>query len=304
MKRATSGLYPPLAGNKTKPLSTIEAFAYAAKLRPQAAASWLDQLRAVTPEYISSLVGLIPPTHATDVTSREWIPVGRLTRSNHTYKFAYTRGALRAPNFQPFGRLSDIYATYESDTLFPVFANRVISRSRPEYADYQRWIGLDNITSDPLAILAMTGGVRGTDSIELFPEPKRTVEGQYRVTFFARGLRHLPKTSLEAISHLEPHTRLKLLRDCQNGSDQFAICLATMPPSYLVGYCPKYYAQDISNFLREDVGAVDVQVKCVNKDAPLDMRLLCTVTAPWKEGYVPFVEHSDFDLLHRETSPA
>jgi hypothetical protein len=68
VKRATSGLYPPLAGNKTRPLSTIDAFAYAAKLRPQAAASWLDQLRAVTPEFISSLVGLIPPTHATDVT--------------------------------------------------------------------------------------------------------------------------------------------------------------------------------------------------------------------------------------------
>jgi len=68
VKRAASGLYPPPASNKTKPLSTIDAFAYAARLRPQAAASWLDQLRAVTPEFISSLVGLIPPTHATDVT--------------------------------------------------------------------------------------------------------------------------------------------------------------------------------------------------------------------------------------------
>ena len=68
VKRAASGLYPPLADKKTKPLSTIDAFAYGAKLRPQAAASWLDQLRAVTPEFISSVVGLIPPTHATDVT--------------------------------------------------------------------------------------------------------------------------------------------------------------------------------------------------------------------------------------------
>ena len=239
-----------------------------------------------------------------DAKSREWIPVGRLTRPSHTYKFAYTRGALRAPNFQPFGRLSDIYASYESDTLFPVFANRVISRSRPEYTDYLRWIGLDSIATDPLTVLAMTGGVRGTDSIELFPEPRRTDDGKYRVSFFARGLRHLPKASLETISHLEPHTRLKLLRDCQNGFDEFAICLATMPPSYLVGYCPKYYAQDISNFLAEDASTVDVQVKCVNVDAPLDMRLLCTINAPWKDGYVPFADHSDFEVLHRETSPA
>lgn len=68
VKRAASALYPPMAGEKTKPLSTVEAFAYGAKLRPHAAASWLDRLRAVTPQFIASLVGLIPPTHATDVT--------------------------------------------------------------------------------------------------------------------------------------------------------------------------------------------------------------------------------------------
>lgn len=240
-----------------------------------------------------------------DQATREWIPVGRLARSSRTYTFAYTRGALRAaPRFQSFGRLSDIYATYESDTLFPVFANRVISRSRPEYSDYLRWIGLDELTPDPLSVLALTGGVRGTDSIELFPQPRRTEDGLYRITFFARGLRHLPKTSLEAISRLAPRTALKLLRDCQNGFDEFALCLATMPPSHLVGYCPKYYARDISNFLTEDSRAVDVQVKCVNTDAPLDMRLLCTVSAPWREGYIPFADHSDFEPLHREPSPA
>lgn len=70
VKRATSALYPPLVNDKTKPLSTIDAFAYGAKLRPDAAASWLERLRAVTPELISSLVGLIPPTHATDVTKK------------------------------------------------------------------------------------------------------------------------------------------------------------------------------------------------------------------------------------------
>ncbi|MBW0448912.1 DNA-binding protein [bacterium M00.F.Ca.ET.228.01.1.1] len=236
--------------------------------------------------------------------SREWIPVGKLTRVNHVYKFAYTRGALRAANFQAFGRLSDLYATYESDTLFPVFSNRVIAKSRPEYRDYLRWIGLSDLDSDPLSVLAMTGGVRGTDSIELFPQPKRTDNNRYQVTFFARGLRHLPKSSVEAIAELSPGDTLKLLHDCQNGFDEFAICLATLKPSHLVGYCPKYYARDISRFLHTDAKSVDVKVKCVNLDAPLDMRLLCSVTAPWEPNYAPFENHDDFKLLSREPSHA
>ncbi|MDR5835227.1 HIRAN domain-containing protein [Caballeronia sp. LZ034LL] len=239
-----------------------------------------------------------------DAESREWIPVGQLTRVDGIYKFAYTRGVLRAPNFHPFGRLSDVHATYESSTLFPVFANRVIPKSRPEYRDYLRWIGLTNLDSDPLNVLAMTGGVRGTDSVELFPQPKRTADGRYQISFFARALRHIPKSSLDAIASLKQGDTLRLLRDCQNGHDEFALCLSTLPPSHLVGYCPKYYARDITKFLTEDPGAVSVTVRCVNVDAPLDMRLLCTVTAPWGNGYAPFVNHADFELLGRETAAA
>lgn len=66
--RASSGLYPPLAGEKAKPLSTLDAFAYGARQRPTAARAWVHKLRAVTPEFIASLVGLIPPSHASDVT--------------------------------------------------------------------------------------------------------------------------------------------------------------------------------------------------------------------------------------------
>ncbi|WP_321813843.1 MULTISPECIES: HipA domain-containing protein [unclassified Paraburkholderia] len=66
--RATSALYPPLAGEKTKPLSTMDAFVYAARFRPAAAEAWVQKLRAVTPEFITSLVGLIPPSHASDFT--------------------------------------------------------------------------------------------------------------------------------------------------------------------------------------------------------------------------------------------
>lgn len=66
--RATSALYPPLAGEKSKPLSTLDAFAYAAKQRPAAARAWVRKLRPVTPEFLTSLVGLIPASHASDVT--------------------------------------------------------------------------------------------------------------------------------------------------------------------------------------------------------------------------------------------
>lgn len=77
-----------------------------------------------------------------DPASRSWAPVGRLTREGEFYHFVYTRGATEVPNFMPFGRMTDLDAEYVSTELFPLFANRVLSRTRPEYQDYLRWLGL------------------------------------------------------------------------------------------------------------------------------------------------------------------
>ena len=59
-----------------------------------------------------------------------WRPVGRLEHDGQLYRFWYTRGAQR-PDFRPFSQMQQLDQVYESVELFPLFANRLLSESRP-----------------------------------------------------------------------------------------------------------------------------------------------------------------------------
>ena len=54
---------------------------------------------------------------------RGWFPVGRLSFDGNVYQFVYTKGALKSPNFIPFGRMLNLRDVYVSKELFPLFAN-------------------------------------------------------------------------------------------------------------------------------------------------------------------------------------
>ncbi len=68
--------------------------------------------------------------------SMGWRPVvGELQHDDDLYRFWYTSGA-RKPGFRPFAQMEQLDQVYESETLFPLFANRLLSESRPEYEAY------------------------------------------------------------------------------------------------------------------------------------------------------------------------
>lgn len=226
--------------------------------------------------------------------SGEWIPVARLERADNIYRFSYTQGVFRSRGFQPFNGMNKLDAVYESTVLFPLFSNRLINKSRPEFKEYLRWLGLPNMVDEPMAILALTGGIRGTDSIELFQPPGVTDDGRYNLEFFARSLSHLPKETIDLIGALKPGARLFLMRDGQNTFDPFALALRTESPSFFAGYCPKYYGKDLGTLLTDQNNALEVRVKCVNLDAPLNMRLLCSVTAKLPIEFSPLGNEQDF----------
>lgn len=232
--------------------------------------------------------------------SKEWIPVAKLERANNKYRFSYTRGAIRARDFPAIGRMGKIRGIYESETLFPFFANRVISKSRPEYKHYLKWLNLAEMTEDPMSILSLTGGIRGTDDIELFPPPSINSRGQYSIEFFVRGIRHLPKETINLINSLGVGQRLFLMQDFQNQNDQFALALRTASPAVFVGYCPKYYARDLTTLLSSENSCLDARIKSVNSDAPLSMRLLCTVTASLTDEKFRFHNGPDFEPVGDE----
>jgi hypothetical protein len=229
--------------------------------------------------------------------SGEWIPVAKLERRDERYLFSYTRGVHRAKNFQTFSRMDRLDVVYESSAIFPLFANRLISKSRPEFHDYLRWLGLKNTEDDTLSMLALTGGIRGTDSIELFQPPSISDAREYEVEFFIRSLSHLSKESINHIAKLTSGERLFLMRDCQNNFDSSALAIRSGNPPVFIGFCPKYYTQDLGELLSRLESNIEVRVKCINIDAPLNMRLLCSVSAIAPAKFMPLDESADFQPI-------
>jgi len=234
-----------------------------------------------------------------DSESRQWAPVGRLRREDNRYHFVYTHGAESMKNFTPFGRMKDLYAEYVSEELFPLFKNRILAKSRPEYEQYMSWLGLSHVHPDSLDELARTGGLRATDSLELFPCPQPTEDRRYEVFFFSQGMRHLHAENSLRACELQVGERLFAMPDPQNQFDDKALMLRTGDPITLVGYAPRYFSAEF-NQLMGSLGAdkVKVSVEKVNVNAPLQYRVLCKISAPWPVNFQPCQE-SDFKPITR-----
>ncbi len=231
--------------------------------------------------------------------SREWIPVGKLWYDNNKYKFCYTQGVEKAKasnNFMMFGQMTEEDQTYISNELFPIFKNRLLQKSRPEYKDYLNWLGLD-VELGPLDELSRTNGVRATDSLQLFEVPVEN-DGKYIAYFFSHGISHLPKNYIERIRELRDGDKLYIMQDVQNTIDRFALMLRTDDPVELMGYCPRIYTKDINTLIQKN-GALNVKVviEKINYDAPLQFRLLCKLEANWFDGFIPF---SDKEFCNKE----
>lgn len=225
-----------------------------------------------------------------DPETRRWQPVGKLTFENNLYRFVYTKGALAAKNFVPFGVMKDLTSTYESSELFPLFYNRLLSKNRPEYNDYLNWLNISPDQDDQLSQLALTGGIRGTDSLVVFPCPEPQSDGKYHVKFFCHGVRYLAEEAQNLVDQLKPGARLYLMLDVQNEQDSYAIALRT-EPAMIVGYVPRYFTDDFHFLLSsKQKGSVKAVVNMVNPVAPIQYRLLCSITADWPKGFRPFSE--------------
>jgi hypothetical protein len=220
--------------------------------------------------------------------SGTWSPVGKLEHVDGLYRFTYTQGARTLDAFSPFPGMTHLDRVYESEELFPLFANRLLSKSRPEYEAYLTWGGFDpNDPPDPLAILGVTEGIRQTDQLEVFPCPTPDADGCYLTKFFLHGLRWMPGPALERIAKLTQGERLAMMLDLQNPYDQHAVALRTIQGErFLLGYVPRYLAQDLGR-LSVTCNFAEVTVQRVNSSAPLQMRVLCRMNACWPDDFKP-----------------
>jgi hypothetical protein len=225
--------------------------------------------------------------------------LGRLDFAGGKYRFAYSKGARVAEGFQYFHGMEDLGMLYESEELFPVFANRLLSKNRPEYDAYLTWGGFDpNNPPDPISILGVTEGIRRTDPIEVFPCPEKDEEGMFRAKFFLHGLHHMPEVVKDRVNSIKPGTRLYPMLDFCNPVDKRAVALRTEEDGVLVlGYAPRYLARDMWQIFEKcSRDKIQFEVVRANPNAPFQQRLLCKMRSCWPEGFAP-CSGEEFQLI-------
>ncbi len=227
---------------------------------------------------------------------RHWFPVAQLCFDRATYRFVYTKGALRSPDFMPFAQMPDLHQAYTSTELFPLFKNRILSKSRPEYSSFLHWLDLAPGEDEPLTLLARTGGERATDALRIVPCPTPSPDGFYRLSFFSHGMRYFPERIQTFINDLAAGDGLFLMPDPQNPHDSGALALRMVSPAVIVGYCPRYLSHDFRILLQADPLATRVRIERINRDAPWQLRLLCSIQAPWPQLFQP-CSSEDYEVL-------
>ena len=235
-----------------------------------------------------------------DPETRQWFPIGRLDveefDEGRVYRYSYTGGARLAAEqagFRPLVSFPDLDGVYTDSEIFPLFANRVMPRSRPDFPEFIEWMSMAEDEADPVGILARSGGRRATDTLEVFPAPDQDEDGWHHLLFFVHGLRHQTPAAQDRAGSLQQGERLLVQADLQNPRDFHALTLRTderFPGDmHTLGYLPRYLAHDIAPFLMEHRDAVEVTVERVNESpAPVNFRLMCRLRARWPEGEAPF----------------
>lgn len=232
-----------------------------------------------------------------DAQTRQWFPIGRLDADveRSTYSFRYIGGAEQAQKEVGFPWLLDFPDPgryYRSPELFPLFQNRVMARSRPDFADYLRSLDL-SLNADPIEILTVNGGYRMTDSYEVFPKLEKGPDGSFDCRFFLHGWRHVDSAK-ERLDHLMKGEELRVTPEPNNPHDKLAVQLRTMD-NQMIGWAPRYLAPDLAMAAAE--GGYEARVVRVNhQPIPLRQRFLIEMRGRW-ENYEPMSSRDYIPLI-------
>lgn len=219
-------------------------------------------------------------------------PVGLLVRrlvgSEEDFTFAYLKAAEQLQGFRPLPGLPDLHERYQSDHLFPVFANRLMPRTRPDYDALAARVDLPG-EAGPFEILERSGGRRVADRLEMFAPPERTGDDQYSVLFFVRGVRYLEGASA-AIDRLAEGDVLRLEDDAENPVNARAV-LVLEHEGQRLGWIPDYLLDHLHALRDLNGGDPRVEVVHVNDEASgPHLRLMCRLIGAAPAGYEPFSE--------------
>ena len=232
-----------------------------------------------------------PPT-------RRWFPVGRLVhhQSPDLFEFAYVQGAKEAENlagFRPVPEFPRLEQRYRASELFPTFRNRVMNASRTDRGLYLNHLGLHEGRCDELAELSVSGGRSHSDSFEIFPAIEPDAEGKFRTRLMLHGLRHTNPHAIAATDTLRVGDELRLAVELSNSVNTSAILVYTQD-YYMLGWLPRYIAEAICRSCEWRVSDAKAMVAQVNKNAPLNDRLLVNLSGWLPSGINPMRDLAQF----------
>ncbi|MGH9426694.1 MAG: DNA-binding protein, partial [Terriglobia bacterium] len=182
--------------------------------------------------------------------TRSWYPIGRLDAdlSQPLFSFGYTRGAMEAherAGLEPLDSFPDFRERYESRELFPLFRNRVLSHERVDFREYLKFLDLQPENADPMEILAVSGGERQTDSLEVFPKVEPAKDGGFRCRFFLHGWRHISSAAQARLEGLTPGGALQVAVELNNTVTTLALLVLTPDDCQMIGWAPRYLVSDL-----------------------------------------------------------
>lgn len=232
--------------------------------------------------------------------NRAWFPVGRLDAdvAGSDFRFGYTRGAIQAKQqvgFEPLPSFPEFEQRYESSELFPLFQNRILGVGRKDFPSYLASLDLSPSTVDPIEILAVSGGERQTDSLEVFPRIEARADGAFLCRFFLHGWRHMPESAQKSALSLQPGERLGISVEMTNPAEPLAIQVTTHDYVF-VGWTPRYLVSDLLKAIssKPRVSARVVRVNAA--DVPTNRRILVELSGTLPQGFQP-MSSEPFQLL-------
>lgn len=227
-----------------------------------------------------------------DSRTRAWFPIGRLDADvkEPVYRFHYVKGvhkARRNAGMRPLESFPDFKKVYESEQLFPLFKNRILASDREDFSEYMDLLDMNPNQASPLEILALTGGYRQTDNLEVFPKINLSSDGKFQYRFFLHGWRHVNEASRNRIHTLEKGDELRVALELNNPATGLAIQLMTLD-YHMIGWSPRYLVIDFVKAINPDYKNIQAKVVKVNPlSAPANQRVLIEMTGNWPENSTP-----------------
>jgi hypothetical protein len=208
---------------------------------------------------------------------------------------------MEAEGFSSLLSFPDRYKVYQAAELFPLFQNRVISPSRPEYASLLEVLSMDPSAAEPLELLALSGGKRQTDNLEVFPEVRANSSGWVNMRFFLHGWRHLPPAARSRVEQLSKGDALQVALECNNPATGYAVQVQSHD-YFILGWGPRYLLSGLCSCLMTPHRPIKCQVAGKNEGKEIGQWKLLVELAAFVEPGMSMMSGEDYEPLVEDTA--